>query len=106
MFYAILFRSQLVRRWLSGWGLVANISDAAAGLLVMFGMLDPSSSVAGALNLPLALQKMVLAVWLIVKGFNPPRLALTCSSYAPRDTQDAGAFPIKPARWDRLGGWQ
>jgi hypothetical protein len=69
MFYTLLYRSRLVPRWLSGWGLAAILPYLAAGLLVLFGILDPLSLAAVTLNLPLAIQEMVLAGWLIVKGF-------------------------------------
>ncbi len=41
-----------------------------AGLLGLFGS-DPFSTTLVALAVPLAINEMVLAVWLIVKGFNP-----------------------------------
>jgi hypothetical protein len=69
MFYYVLYRSKLVPRWLSGWGLVAVI-PYLAGLSVMFGIIAPLSTVGVVSDLPLALQEMVLAIWLIVKGFN------------------------------------
>jgi hypothetical protein len=72
MFYYLLYRSKLIPRWLSGWGLVAIIPYLAAGLSAMFGIIDPLSTVGIVANIPLALQEMVLAVWLIVKGFNSP----------------------------------
>jgi hypothetical protein len=70
MFYYLLYRSKLIPRWLSGWGLIAAIPYLAAGLSAMFGIIDPLSTVGVVLDIPLALQEMVLAVWLIVKGFN------------------------------------
>lgn len=70
MFYYALFRSKLVPRWLSGWGLLAAIPYFVSGVLGLFSLLSPMSSVQMILVLPLALQEMVLAVWLIVKGFN------------------------------------
>lgn len=70
MFYYLLYRSKLVPRWLSGWGLIAIIPYFAAGLSTMFGIIDPLSTVGVVSDIPLALQEMVLAVWLIVKGFN------------------------------------
>ena len=36
---------------------------------------DPNSTLANILFVPLALQEMVLAVWLIVKGFDAAALA-------------------------------
>ncbi|MFO7792411.1 MAG: DUF4386 domain-containing protein [Candidatus Saliniplasma sp.] len=74
MFYTVLYRSQLVPRWISGWGLIAAMPFLAAGFLVMFGIIGHMSTVDSLLQLPLALQEMVLAVWLIVKGFNPEAL--------------------------------
>jgi hypothetical protein len=60
-----LYQLRLVPRWLSGWGLIGATLVLLYGLLSLFG-LDP-----GFLAAPIALQEMVFAVWLIVKGFNP-----------------------------------
>jgi hypothetical protein len=65
MFYYLLYTSKLVPRWLSVWGLVGAVLYMGAPLVRMFG---PSLDY---LMGPLALQEMVMAVWLIVKGFEP-----------------------------------
>jgi hypothetical protein len=70
MFYYMLYQSKLVPRWLSGWGLLAAIPYFVAGVLGLFSLLSSMSTVQMVLVLPLAVQEMVLAVWLIVKGFN------------------------------------
>ena len=68
MIYYIFYQSKLIPRWLSGWGLIGAVLYLAVPLASMFGF------ELGFLMLPLALQEMVLAVWLIVKGFNPSAL--------------------------------
>ena len=66
----VFYQSKLVPRWLSGLGLFGATLHLAEGVLAMFGF--PDISVLGIpLFLPIALQEMVYAVWLIVKGFNP-----------------------------------
>lgn len=75
MFYTMLYRTRLVPRWLSGWGIIGDIPYFAVPLLVLFDVIEVNSSVATLLQMPLALQEMVLALWLIVKGFNPSALA-------------------------------
>ena len=70
MYYSVLYQSKLIPRWLSGWGLVGATLCMGAGVLVLFGLIIPVSTIHIVLNLPIALQEMVLAVWLIVKGFN------------------------------------
>jgi hypothetical protein len=70
LFYALLFRARLVPRWLSGWGLLALLLNFAAGMLAMFGVLSPISTASTLMQLPIFFQEIVLAVWLIVKGFN------------------------------------
>ncbi|MCX9009814.1 MAG: DUF4386 domain-containing protein [Candidatus Methanoperedens sp.] len=66
----ILYRSKLIPRWLSGWGLIGATLYLGSGFLPLFGH-DPRSTIYLLMEAPLALQEMVLAVWLIVKGFNP-----------------------------------
>jgi len=75
MFYFLLYRSRLVPRWLSAWGLLAVIPYIAGGVLSLSHLLDPRSMIATVLDVPMALQEMVLAVWLIAKGFNPSAIA-------------------------------
>ena len=72
MYYAIFYQSKLIPRWLSGWGLVAAALCLISGILVMFNIIDFFTPVQIAINIPIALQEMVLAVWLIAKGFNSP----------------------------------
>lgn len=74
IFNYLLYQTKLVPRWLSGWGLIAIVPYLAAGLLAMFGIINALSPIYAILNLPLALQEMVLAIWLIVKGFNSSAL--------------------------------
>jgi len=75
MFYSLLYRSRLVPRWLSGWGIIAAVPYLAAGFLVMFGLAGSTAAPVIIMDLPLALQEMVLAVWLIVKGFTRTAIA-------------------------------
>ena len=75
IFYYLLYQTNLIPRWLSGWGLIATIPYLAAGLLVLFSFFGPLSTSEIVLEVPLALQEMVMAVWLIVKGFNPSSFA-------------------------------
>jgi hypothetical protein len=66
----ILYRSKLIPRWLSGWGLIGATLYLGSGFLPLFGH-DPRSTIYIIMEAPTFLQEMVLAVWLIVKGFNP-----------------------------------
>jgi Domain of unknown function (DUF4386) len=68
LFNALLYQTNLVPRWLSGWGLVGTAVTIAASFLFMFRTIDLLTSVY--LNFPLALQEIVFAVWLIAKGVN------------------------------------
>jgi len=73
MYYYLLFQSRLIPRWLSGFGIVAIILIQVACLLALFSGNRITSYIP--LEAPIALQEMVLAVWLIVKGFNPSAVA-------------------------------
>jgi hypothetical protein len=70
-FYVLLYQTQLLPRWISAWGLLGAPLYFASGMLSMIGLIDPSSLFSILLFIPAALLEMVLAVWLIVKGFNP-----------------------------------
>ena len=66
----VLYKSKLVPRWLSGWGFVSAIF-VLANCLVQFYGINP----VGFLDFSIAVQEMVFAVWLIVKGFNSSAIA-------------------------------
>jgi hypothetical protein len=74
MYYYIFYQSRLVPRWLSVWGLVGVTLGIVNGLYDMFGGV-PNQTISMLLDLPIFAQEMVLAVWLIVKGFNPSAIA-------------------------------
>ncbi len=65
----VFFRSGLLPRWLSAWGLIGVPLMFASGLLVMFESLNANASTLNLLVVPLAVQEMAMAAWMIVKGF-------------------------------------
>lgn len=70
MFYYMLYQSKLVPRWLSVWGFIAVILHlVSTGILGLYGRVDHFSTSQFLLNFPIFLQEMVMAVWLIIKGF-------------------------------------
>ncbi len=69
MFYVVLYQYRLVPRWLSAWALVGAVLYIVAPLGSMFGLS------LGFFVGPLAVQEMVMAVWLIAKGFDPSAMA-------------------------------
>jgi hypothetical protein len=74
MLYVILFQSRLLPRWISVWGLIAIALHFSTAYLIMFGGVDPSEPYLTVINLPIMVQEMVMAVWMIAKGFNEGRL--------------------------------
>ena len=65
--YYLLYRTKLVPRFISIWGIFAIILLLA---LNISRVLQAGSATTVLLASPLALQEFVLAIWLIVKGFN------------------------------------
>ena len=70
LYYRVFYQTRLVPRWLAAWGVGGVILGAVAALLVLFGVTGSMSPIQIALNAPIGLQEMVLAVWLIAKGFS------------------------------------
>ncbi len=66
MFYYLLYKSKLIPGWLSLWGVIASI------LLVIVNLLELMRIIPGLeiLYLPIVLNEVVLAIWLMLKGFN------------------------------------
>ena len=69
LYYSLFFQARLIPRWLSGWGIAAVILLAAACVLALLNDRPITGYVL--LAFPIFLQEMVLAVWLIARGFNP-----------------------------------
>ena len=70
----LLLRTGLVPKPLAIFGMVTAVFVFGAGLLDMFGSIEPVSTAKGILALPVGVYEMILAVWLMVKGFNKQKL--------------------------------
>jgi len=81
MFYYSLYKSKLIPRWLSVWGLIGVPLWLTVSLLIMFGSIAESLEMF--FYLPIGVNEMVLAVWLIIKGFSP---SVAASGFAKTDT--------------------
>ena len=67
IFYYLLYQSKLIPRFISVWGVIACILLLVGNLLEIMD-LNPEMLIF--LYLPIMLNEVFLAIWLIVKGFN------------------------------------
>ena len=65
----ILLKTPLVPRWLALWGLIGGAMILILGVVQMLGY--PIARIEAVMTAPIALNEMVLALWLIIKGFAP-----------------------------------
>jgi hypothetical protein len=64
--YILFFQTRLIPRWLSLWGLIGAAPYLAVDLLKFFG----HDAGLDFLYAPLGVQEMVMALWLIIRGFD------------------------------------
>jgi hypothetical protein len=73
MLYYMFYQSKLIPRWISVWGVVAILLHFATAFLTLFHVVRPDDiSTLFTINFPIFLQEMVMAVWLIARGFKSP----------------------------------
>jgi Domain of unknown function (DUF4386) len=70
MYSYIFYKTRLVPRFISILGMTGATCVFVCSLFVMFGVFPQISFWGAVLAVPVAANEMILAVWLIVKGFN------------------------------------
>jgi len=65
--YTSFYRTRLIPRWLTLWGLIGAVPYVVYGLLSLF---DIGGAGLGFLQLPLFFQELAMGLWLVIKGFN------------------------------------
>ncbi len=66
----VFFKTELVSKKLALVGIVGAILVFSSSLLAMFGIIQMASKIQILMAVPIAVYEMVLAGWLIAKGFN------------------------------------
>jgi len=89
LYYIIFYQTKLVPRWISVWGLIFGILGIVSCALVSTGLIAPFSTVQVVMLIPMLPQEIVLAVWLIVKGFNPSAIASLSAKKATNELVSA-----------------
>jgi hypothetical protein len=74
LFYTMLYRTKLIPRFISVWGLVGAITVLTTTMLDIFA-LSVGPAIGLVLGLPMLLNELFLGVWLIIKGFNPSAIS-------------------------------
>jgi hypothetical protein len=65
--YVSFYRTRLIPRWLSIWGLIGMVPYLAYALLHFFNM---DNGIGLYFQIPLAIQEIVMGLWLLIAGFN------------------------------------
>ena len=85
----LMYRSGLMPRRLAILGLIAGPVLLARFVGILFGIFEPMSVLGGIMVVPEFIWELALAIWLIVKGFNPS--AVASLSTDPDDAVSTGA---------------
>jgi hypothetical protein len=84
MYSYLFYKSKLVPRPLAVLGLSGAALVSGYAMLVMFGLAVQGAAPFVILALPIAVYEMILAGWLIVKGFNPSAIAAKSTETAAK----------------------
>jgi ABC-type polysaccharide/polyol phosphate export permease len=76
MYSSLLYKSRLVPRPLAVMGLAGATLVLGYGLVVMFGVAVQGADPWMLLAMPIAIYEMILAGWLIIRGFNPAAIVV------------------------------
>jgi hypothetical protein len=71
MYYYVFYKSNLIPRWISIWGIIGIILAIISSIMLMYNFINQMSLIHTILNIPIGIQEMFFAVWIISKGFNP-----------------------------------
>ena len=71
----LLYRSRVVPTWISIWGFIGGVLLLASAILEMFG--QALGWWQAVFTIPIGVNEMVLAIWLIIKGFDMRHLEQT-----------------------------
>ena len=66
-FYILFYRTQVIPKFISVWGILATLMLFIVTIIKLFGFDLPILQV---LLIPIILNELFLAVWLMIKGFN------------------------------------
>lgn len=69
-FYPLLFKYRLVPRFLSLWGMLGGLMLLTSCLMILFGRIEIGGMTDLILSLPIWINEMVLAVWLLTRGLD------------------------------------
>jgi hypothetical protein len=70
MYSYIFYKSRLVPRFIPILGMTGSALIIICALMVMFGVIEQTSVWGAILAVPVAANELILAVWLLAKGFN------------------------------------
>ena len=92
--YVSFYRTRLIPRWLSVWGLIGAAGTIAYVLLDFFHL---DNGIGFYLQMVIAPQELVMGLWLVIAGFNPAAIA---ALFAKRDSTKGnssflGALPAR-----------
>jgi Domain of unknown function (DUF4386) len=74
--YISFYRTRLIPRWLTIWGFIGVIPYLVNALMQFFHV---DTGIGIYLEIPLGIQELVMGLWLVIKGFNPSRVAALCA---------------------------
>ncbi|WP_020430822.1 DUF4386 domain-containing protein, partial [Paenibacillus riograndensis] len=68
--YYCLYTTRRIPRWLAVWGMIGSICTVAATLILLSDGISITTSAYMLLNAPTAFGELILALFLMIKGFN------------------------------------
>jgi len=69
--YYSIYKIKLVPGWLSVWGIASSALTVISTFMLMLGVINIVTPIYFLLNMPTALFELTLAIFLIIRGFNP-----------------------------------